>query len=157
MFVFFTPARVILAMYMAIWSPALCCCAIKSALGQVTAVAVFDCGSECCGGSMQFRSSLERSACADESECCGEAPIQTGCERRSDGCRCHDKPVDRLDTGNKVSVPGLSIDTTPVIAAPDCLSLGRSERPVISNRNDSVRRCHPPPHSLLLQRCLLTI
>src|SRR5690242_14579286 len=88
--------RLILAMYLAVWSPAMCCCAIKSALGGSTCS---ERTSTCCA-----RLAPASGDCCDKEEiapsCCDDQDRVSGTSDEG-RCRCHEKSIDRLDTGGK--------------------------------------------------------
>jgi hypothetical protein len=148
--------RVILATYLAIWTPAMCCCAIKSAMGQAPCHSTEE---------VRFRSCcalIEKStrSCCDRELTNDDAPAATDdcCNDLSHGskCKCHEKSIDRLDTGGKInpSIPTVQlilIDLSPkVLAAAElahCLLMCRS----MSGHT------HPPPRSLFSQRCLFLV
>jgi hypothetical protein len=179
--VLFDPlARVLLAMYLAIWTPAMCCCAIKMAMGGRPCADQIDSGAACCGapprplsccdsrsagpGKAQrdvvgfaslyppYGDADEVGACCDEGAAAGSAPLDD-----DRGCTCHERKIDRLDTGGKVTLPGLAADALAAMALPITLIAMMPAAEYGASR-DVCRRAHPPPTtSLLAQRCLLII
>jgi hypothetical protein len=151
-------------MHLAIWSPAVCCCGVKAAMGEVTGVDVAACGElappadkqpaetiGCCGGR---GAPVELSAAS----CHALRPASTN--HGSSPCRCHEtvESKARIDTGVKVSIPALvQIDNLPAmlpVAMPMTMAPSVAEG-VADNR----RRSDLPARqkTLVAQRCLLLI
>jgi hypothetical protein len=136
--------RVVLAMYLAVWTPAMCCCAIKSAMGHAPcAIAVQDDAPSCC-------------AAKQKATCCA-TPTESTAPSESK-CRCHEKPVDRLATGTKtiVKAPDFQVGTLQWAPANDAIAAPHFEDAPIAIQ---LRRAHPPPlhDTLIALRTLLLI
>jgi hypothetical protein len=145
--------RVFLAVYMALWTPAWCCCAIRGGLGVMSGVGGAACAVDgCCSAAGQ--TSAHGPA---EHACCDVDADQPGGDGPSDGpCRCHEIDSDRtrFDTSTRTVLPSLSLafllPPLPELVAPDV-----SRDPVAMRL--SLRLDLPPPTSLLAQHCLLII
>jgi hypothetical protein len=168
--------RILLAVYLAIWSPAICCCAMKAVIGRVTGCEVADCSERAgsFGAAVEMRGDEQQSApegcCAhrqskiDASCLLGEAISGDGAAdqpKQPAPCRCHESldSAVRLDTGAKITLPGLmKIDAH---AAMVMMPMARVSRPVlvvIVDRSHQRERDLPPLRTTLLdQRCLLLI
>src|SRR5688572_13528148 len=111
--------RILMAAYLAIWSPAVCCCGLKHVFGRVTGIEVPACGASsvvqiehrsqpaaprggCCS------SPADEPAAAETVTACGESPSPD--QSNDDRCRCRDSIESkvRLDTGAKIIVPALA-------------------------------------------------
>ena len=159
--------RMMVAMYLAIWSPALCCCAIKAGLGHVTGIEM-SCGRTGCGSKASVQKPQEPPACphcaprANESDCCAAAANHddqsTSQPQQDGGCKCHEKTIDRLplDTGGKINLPALSLVLHSIFMLPAQGDLSDSSTPRVSNA--PIQRAHAPPgQSLLAQHCALIV
>jgi hypothetical protein len=146
--------RVVLAAYLALWTPAWCCCAIRSSLGAITGVAAATCGAAACGSS----SAKNRSGQAtEEHSCCNSEDGQSSTDQSSDEpCRCPSMNSDqsRFDTSAKLLLPPMSLAflvvPSPVVAFAH--RPGHDFALPVSSQLDL-----PPPTSLLAQHCLLII
>jgi hypothetical protein len=146
--------RMLIAMYLAIWSPAVCCCAIKTAMGAVTGVEVARCDQQ----------SPARDAQADEGCCASREGSRDDAEAATSDdepspCRCHETVESkvRLDTGAKVTLPALEkIDALPAMlwAVIRVAMMPSVAEGVVGDHHVSAVR---PQASLLAQRCLLLI
>jgi hypothetical protein len=142
----------LLAFQLAIWSPVMCCCAIKGAIGAVTGVEHVGCQIEsCCAPLAQVE---EQPSCCDGTETIHSANRS---QHSTDdcNCRCDERASEKvqLDTGGKIHVPSLQIAFVFVhvllVATPTAYQSAAM--------GDLRQRPHPPPHTLLSQRCLLLI
>src|SRR5678816_4216896 len=152
--------RMVVAMYLAIWSPALCCCALKTGLGHVTGTQMRCDQGGCCSKSSIARAPQPRACphCApktNESSCCSASAPRNNDEsscpsHQGGGCRCHEKSIDRLplDTGGKIILPVLSLLLQPMLMLPgDAIAM-----PASTAAQLLAQRAYPPPgHSLLAQ------
>ena len=145
-----TAVRLILAMYLAIWSPAMCCCAIKSALG---ASGCEERSRLCCARNISTLNHCCDTNVPASSVCCAGEDHLSGTSDES-RCRCHEKSIDRLDTGSKAIEFSLAVNHFGLLiehATGACASTDHRQV-------DLASRWHPPPsNSLFLQRCLLLI
>ncbi len=161
--------RILMAAYLAMWSPAVCCCGIKTAIGRMTGVEVASCGEKAAAPAIDEREGsggccAHRAAQASNDLVASCHRAETANSSSSDDapppCRCHEtveSPV-RLDTGAKVTLPALAkIDTLPAMLP--VLSVVAMEPSVAEGVEVNDHRSHaPPPRSTLLaQRCLLLI
>lgn len=159
--------RIVLAMYLAIWSPALCCCGVKAAIGQVTRISAGRCGEQVMAATpVAAETEALPSCCAhrqktpEKSQTVGDVRATNQCAQHpASPCRCHDA-VDtkvRLDTGAKIVLPALGkADFAQAIMFALPASVIDTIVPAIA-RSDQ-RRIHPPSLTTLLsQRCLLLI
>ncbi|MCI0362523.1 MAG: hypothetical protein L0Y44_10150 [Phycisphaerales bacterium] len=156
--------RIMLAAHLAIWTPAWCCCMIKAAAGEMTGVATVGCvGGGCCSQRIAARRPAQRDSCcakrARETCCEGDADGVTGgpIDQTPSSCSCHNELNDvvRLDTGSRVSVPVLTVDMHAGLVFVNHQSCGGVE---LHWRDSAVGlREHPPPATLLEQRCQLII
>ncbi len=149
--------RVWLAAYLALWTPAWCCCAIKAGVGTLTGASSHLCGSGgCC-----LAEPPRNSARAAEPACCARETIASepsaSHEPAPSGatCMCREIGEDfaRLDTSNRAVLPVLplllfSVDSPAIAASADDGPITLRPPP---------RLDLPPPTTLLAQRCLLTI
>ncbi|HVP73180.1 MAG TPA: hypothetical protein VMS30_05535 [Phycisphaerales bacterium] len=123
--------RILMAAYLAIWSPALCCCDVKLAIGRVTGVDAMACGAaKLASIEMQSRESApELACCAQRAAEKAATPDVAACAAtssapndRDDRCRCRDASDSRirLDTGAKVILSDLARNelTTPSLMPP---------------------------------------
>jgi hypothetical protein len=107
--------RIVLAMYLAIVSPAMCCCDFKAVMGRVTGMHVDAC--------MMKAPQHEMAGSGTAPSCCAHraaAKAAQTSDQRSDSapCRCHESMDShmRLDTGAKVTLPAaIQIDTLPAM------------------------------------------
>lgn len=171
--------RIILASYLAIWSPAMCCCGVKAVMGAVTSIETGDCHGMA-AASVQFQidsyDAPMGACCAHRNVDVAEAdPFDAVCDASQSTseapapCRCHQaiESKVRLDTGAKIAAPALAHVSTlpsftplmtmfigsPFVAVTPC-GEGGSGGP--SGRG--WRDCGPPARSTLLaQRTLLLI
>jgi hypothetical protein len=151
--------RILMAMYLVIWSPALCCCGIKAALGTVSGVKVALCGE-----------TAPVAMPAEASGCCAKKAVNAmsvaiptslpagGAGDKPSPCRCHEsvESKSRLDTGAKVTLPAVPLAEFAVIAPAVC-DVRVTESLIITK--PAVGFDLPPPwlSTLLAQRCLLLI
>ena len=136
--------RVVLAAYLAIWSPAVCCCAIKSALRTMTG----------------FQPTAYVSRESNPGSCCGPAADHRESSKpakappREAGCQCHETTADRLDTGGK-TMPAQALGLLGVL---DTSGVAEPRAVIETSGGSPWQRWHPPPpNSLLGQHCLLII
>ena len=151
--------HILLALQLVMWSPVMCCCAIKGALGQVTGLQVQCDQGGCCASSPQ---ATESDCCAssksDETvdECCRN--LESYADQSTRDCTCHERMAGKvqLDTGGKVSLPNATdqVVLTLLIASVDFDRMRLVSR---GASGDRIARAHPPPNSLHAQRCLLLI
>ena len=142
--------RIFLAMYLVLWAPALCCCAIRGSLGTVTGIGGASCeADQCC-------TRTEKKPTSRESCCAVEADDALAKRPSNSPCKCHDVGNDRVrfDTSFKLSLvdisPAFIAIPAPVLFVPGLAEDGFSI-PV------SAQLDLPPPTALLAQHCLLTI
>lgn len=110
--------RILMAAYLAIWSPALCCCGIKSSLAWATGA---ERSLSCVQAVDAVKPAAESgcSACARKAtrSCCvgleasPRSAADQGKDHHNKSCDCHgqtDKHV-RIDTGVKLKAPPLAL------------------------------------------------
>lgn len=138
MFMCSTGIRILLAMSMALWSPAWCCCALQAAAATIL--------DETC--EVQLAAG-----------CCSRTPaaVRSCCEDEQTPCKCLERPneLNRLDTTTKLSVPKPGCET-PAFVAFDA----SAQLPIQFAATIPITCCHtvhPPPQSLVVQHCLLLI
>lgn len=142
--------RILLAAFLAICSPAMCCCTVKNFVAGADA-----CGQRSCcvmGTSARIDAANQPRSCCDETE--GESPSDDD----SPPCKCHEKSIEltRLDTGVKISIPANLSELGPMMfTAPWPMLVVDAAHGWMVYR--SLTRHHPPPNTLLAQRCLLLI
>jgi hypothetical protein len=160
--------RIALAAYLAIWSPAVCCCGVKALLGRVTGVAVARCGE-----SREAPVSLDENPCVQlvEGGCCAQREsesvetfaIQALNEQSAPDparpCRCHESFASKvkLDTGAKILLPAVAKAAFSIALLPAFLTVVNSPITIATGRVDQHPGRPPPPTTLLAQRCLLLI
>lgn len=159
-----------MAAYLAIWSPAMCCCGFKHIIGRITGTETQGCHSSRAVTTDLVRdagAALPGGCCASQDEdqsragepesCVGE-PATSDPDNR---CRCHESVESkvRLDTGSKIILPALTKNSPGLDLAP---------LPIISMAVTSpIARTDWPPggdqpwlnsgQTLLARRCLLLI
>lgn len=150
--------HILLALQLALWSPVMCCCAIKATLGRVT-------GSEagCC---MQRQAAKHRTSCCamnDDHEDSDTGLIAGGDDQSPakpihDNCRCHDRIVDRvqLNTGGKITIPKIAEHFIPLFLI-HAMSPAGANPMKSAAATDRARRAPPSSASLHSQRCLFLI
>lgn len=140
--------HILLAFQLALWSPVMCCCAIKGVIGTVAGTAAGGCETKtCCAQQVE---DVEPSCCSGAAGM--DAPEQVPA-KKDGNCRCHERVSAKvqLDTGGKIHMP---VPQVAVFIAP--VDAFASPIPFAAIRNH-VLRSHPPPSALLAQRCLLLI
>ena len=161
--------RMMLAMYLALWSPALCCCAIKSGVAHVIGIDGQSGMRSCCSQSaMRAAAAPAVPSCprcaanAAKSNLCAQ-PSTSGdtwvAASQQDGhCKCHERSIDavRLDTGGRISMPALSAMLGTMLSDLNGLTAPHSD--VLSVQVGIRERAHPPPSpTLLAQHCSLVV
>jgi len=145
--------RILLATFLAFWTPAMCCCTVKAWVAEH--------GSDGCGQrSCCVLGTSDRSIKTDEpSSCCEESTEESDSHDDSSPCKCHEKSIEltRLDTGGKVSIPALHLELlgSMVFIVPQPMVMVEAGQ-VWTIRGPRILH-HPPPNTLLAQRCLLLI
>ena len=161
--------RILLAMYLALWSPAMCCCGVKALLGRVTGVAVARCGE-----AREAPVSLDENACAETAErgCCARKGVSLEkldvqdalldgrtVPDPSETCRCHESLASkvRLDTGAKILLPAIAKVAFSIALVPAFPAVVNPPIAMATVRVDQRSGRPPPLATLLAQRCLLLI
>jgi hypothetical protein len=142
--------RILLAAYLGLWTPAWCCCALKSGFGTLA------------GRTADARRAP--SCCAARSHAVAPPPAKSCCDRvdAKDGedapasrCRCHETDTHgrlRLDTSAKA--PLLFAALVYAAAAPVAIVVAA---PVGQPAPTPASIERPPPRTLLAQHCLLVV
>lgn len=169
--------RILLATYLAIWSPAMCCCDVKLAIGRVTGMQ-----ARACGSAVLTPADVPPMEAAPEHSCCAQRtakgpvePVLQGCARPSpvsddhgNRCRCHetgDSKI-RLDTGSKIVVSDLvrSDLTIPSLVSPimaalpvDWITTGLMHGPWPPGKVEGIRLTMLRQQTLLGRGCMLLI
>ncbi len=169
--------RILMAAYLAIWSPALCCCDVKLAIGHVTGLEAMVCGSEkqasvdeqsreaapvpaCCA-----RRAAENDAAQNVVAC---APTSTRPGQKDDHCRCRDAGDSkiRLDTGAKIILSDLArnelatqVPMLPIMATQsvDSIMAGLVHGPWPPGRLEEIQLATVRRQTLLARGCMLLI
>lgn len=146
--------RMFLAMYLAIWSPAVCCCTMMGT----------------CRAQAAEQSSALRDCCATNEQsdqifaaarCCGSASADrdhTGDSLPDDRCNCAERRADRVAAAvwGKIELPKPAMQSM-TMSMPD--AAGCLASPLTLRRLQLPNRAHPPPlaGSLHARGCLLLI
>ena len=152
--------RIFMAMYLAIWSPAMCCCAIKGGLGRVTGVQV-----ACCSQREAVAECTPRDAMAMQGSshsCCAKLQVaQTSDDQPApasgEGCKCRDRSTQLGQVSPTAKFVAMTL-TLHLLAI-----MVHDAQPVaahIENAkwNRTWQLAHGPPReSLFDQHCLLTV
>ena len=169
--------RILMAAYLAIWSPALCCCDVKLVMGRATGIQATACGTV-----TQSPIGVQPLEAAPEHACCAQRAVEstanlavTGCATPSppsddeeNRCRCHESGDSkiRLDTGSKIILSDLARNdiATPSAMSPitsalplDALTAGLVHGPWPPGRLEGVRLVVLRQQTLLGRGCMLLI
>lgn len=150
--------HILVSLQLALWSPVLCCCAIKGAIGQVTGVISTTCVEDgCC---VQPKAKVQPTCCASSIEgTVDDALTVSGvlsANEDAPGCTCHERITDRIsiDTGGKVSVPVPQFIGLFALAVEVCDGIN-TDQFVWTWR--MLHHAHPPPDTLVSRHILLLI
>ena len=169
--------RILMAAYLAIWSPALCCCDVKLAMGRMTGVEARPCGAAAPSSIdvQPLEAATERSCCAPRAVESDVAPVVAACamplpssDDHGNRCRCHETGDSkmRLDTGSKVTLADLARNDlatpsllSPIMAVPfvDSLTVGLNHGLWPPGRFEGARLVVLRQQTLLGRGCMLLI
>jgi hypothetical protein len=139
--------HILLAFPLALWSPVMCCCAIKGAIGTVAGTGHAGCALETCCAN-QASVDEPASCCAGDDDNDSSNQLQT----KDSNCRCHERVGDKvqLNTGGKIHVP-----IAQLIVAHFDVQLEAPRLFQYAALSGAHLRAHPPPRTLVNQHCLL--
>jgi hypothetical protein len=142
--------RILLAAFLAFCTPAMCCCTLKAFVAGTD-----ECGQRsCCVMGVS-----DRTENADQlGSCCEQRESESDSHDDSLPCKCHEKSIEltRLDTGGKIAVPTIQVELgLMVFIVPNPMIVMEAGQGWVVR--GPVIRHHPPPNTLLAQRCLLLI
>jgi len=101
----------------------------------------------------------DRTENADQpGSCCEQSDSESDSHEDSSPCKCHEKSIEltRLDTGGKIVVPAVQVELGPMVFIAPWPSNVMEAGQCWVVRGPIIRH-HPPPKTLLAQRCLLLI
>jgi hypothetical protein len=149
----------ILAAYLATWSPAWCCCSIRSLLGAASVPGPGGCSSD---GPLADAAAAGMASCptciaARNGSCCGEGEGDDDTVPRP-RCRCHelDRAFARSEVSAAMALVACSLNL-PHLQPWEAGAAAISPRPSWMVDRMPARRDHAPPRSLHSLRTLLLI